>query len=609
MERRPRRSLTEMLTHPWATLAHIQGLQRLPDRRVSKHRAGYGRGGEEPDPIRKGRVQNLYRALGIYALQENRMELYENYREMDSDPMIAAVLDAFAEDAAAKDSEHKRVVWAESPNEDIRKIVTDCLDRCRIDEWAFPVMRGVARDGDVFMHIAAARGDGVVALRPYEPWSVSRIEDDIGRLIGFAPANEQGNPSQTDKNSVAHYRALHFRLPPRELTYHYGAQSSFLWGSRIVWRQLQLMEDQVVIQRLLRRPDRLLVLMDTTGMGHDEAWQTIQDWQRRMHREWYANPAAGEFSSFGHPVDIGKDVVLPRGENNNTQFTNLPATNTNDLLRDLDLFLARLASGIGFPLGFVGRGDPNSYKAGESLSRQSKPFAQRTERLQQCFLREVARLCMIDLAFRGIDPMNPRNAFTLNMATVSPIQEIERNEIIQLKTDRMERTIALGVNAKLDLDQWIPYVLEKYGGLSRELVKRVYKGGANTAPQVIASPLDGPDPVTPPITYSEDEKFRARLHEEVGRLLPSVEDATRVSSLAQAGLLSEGAQPWRPISPDDFGRGRALEESLLKGDALAQLADERLALEARKAGSIAGRAQTRVELLTTLVEAASNGRI
>lgn len=470
------RETLNMVTHPWATLRKVQRLDRLPDRRVSKTPSSPSR--DSQDPLRVyGTAKSLYKALGVYALEETRGELYENFREMDTDPMIVAVLDAFGDDAAQFDPEHKAVVWVESNNHDIARILTRTLTRLNIDSLAFPIMRTLARDGDAFEHVALARGEGALALRAYEPWTVARLQDDIGRLIGFAPANDQGEPTRKETNTVPPYKVLHFRLPPRSRLDDYGAASSFLYGSRIVWRQLQLMEDQVVIQRLLRRPDRLLILMDASGMSHDEAWQQLKEWERRFHREVYLNPGAQDFRSHGMPLDGAQDMVLPRGPNNQTEISNFPATNQNDLLRDLEMFLQRLSAGIGFPLGFIGRDSSGQYQPGQSLSRQYQPFAKRASRLQRAFLTELVRLCQIDLSFKGIDPYLDANAFTLNMASVSPIMEIERAESVQLRMDRLERALRLGQENQLNLDVWVPFVLEKYGGLPADLVGELYQGG------------------------------------------------------------------------------------------------------------------------------------
>jgi hypothetical protein len=332
----------------------------------------------------------------------------------------------------------------------------------------------MARDGDVFMHLATARSGGVVATRPYEPWQVARIEDDIGRLIAFSPADDRGEPMKQQSHSVPYWKVAHFRLPPRNLTEIYGAEASYLWGSRITWRQLQLMLDQVVIQRLLRRPDRLLILMDTTGMSHDDAYMVCRDWERRLHREWHVDPSSQQFTNVGVPLDGAKDVVLPRGPNNATEITNFPATNQNDLLRDLDMKYRDLANGVGFPHGFL-RGEGN-YNQGQSLSRQSQPFAKRASRLQRAFLHELVRVCMIDLAFQGLDVRKPENSFTLHMAPVAPILELEHHEILQMKLDRVDRWLRLGSDNQFNTQVWVPWVLRVHGGLPDDLITSLTGG-------------------------------------------------------------------------------------------------------------------------------------
>lgn len=587
-------SLFEMMKHPFATLNRVAQLNRMPDRRVSQKLRNYGShaGVTDPqDPIRReARVQSIYKALGIYAIEETRTELYENYREMDTDPMIAAVMDEFAANAAQKDPETKRIIWCESQNEDIKHIVTETLDRTGMDRWAFPVNRAMARDGDVFFHVAASRGFGVVAVRPYDPWVVARIEDDIGRLVGFAAADEQGQPSAEDRTAVPHYRALHFRLPPRELTDSYGATSSYLWGSRIVWRQLQLMEDQVVLQRLLRRPDRLIVLMDTTGMSHDEAWMTIKDYERRLHREWFMNQNQSAFQSHGTPLDPAKDVVLPRGKNNETEITNYPATNQNDILKDVDLFLARLAAGIGFPLGFIGRGDPGSYIPGQSLARQSEPFSARTAALQDAFLPEVLRMCIIDLAYKGLNPYAEQNAFTLNMSTVSPIRDIERNELIQLKTDRLERAVAFGRNAGLDLDVWIPYCLERYGGFSRALIDELYYPGTEIPGDptrwTIFPPQAAPSPAqkAPNITMRGVLGQTTGAMSEMARADPRLPDNVQLDESKARALREEGAN-YREIALE-LGVSYGSVRELFRGKNGRRMSPELLAEADHHVGSV-----------------------
>jgi hypothetical protein len=475
-----------MVLHPYSNLRKIQGLDRLPDRRVSK---GHQTSRNPYDPLRGGggQSQAIYQALGLYGREESRIGLYENYREMDYDSIISGVIDAFGEDASQLDPEHGRVVWCSANNSDIQQVVTRCLDRTQQDHKAFPTIRQLGLDGDVFTHPAAARGKGVIALKAYEPWQVARIEDEIGRLVGFSPSDDRGEPTRGETNSVPFWKVLHYRLPSRNLTDIYGAKAGLLWGARTTWRELQLMLDQVVMQRLLRRPDRLMVLVDTVGMSHDDAHWFIEDLKRRMHREWHLNPSGGSsgfldggaFQSTGLPTDGGLDFVLARGPNNGTEVTNFPATNQNDLLRDVEMFFKMLAKGVGFPDGYIGMAE-GRYNPEQSLSRQHQPFAKRASRLQRAYLQETVRMCMIDMAYQGLDPTRDENHFSLHMAPVSPILEIERHEVTQMKIDRLERALRLGLDNQFPMDFWVPFVLRTYGDFPDDVVQALYPGKAGS---------------------------------------------------------------------------------------------------------------------------------
>ena len=199
--------------------------------------------------------------------------------------------------------------------------------------------------------------------------------------------------------------------------------------------------------------------------------------------------ALGGFSQFqsqGALPDGGFDVVIPKGPQNRTEISNFPATNQNDLLRDLELMYRNLANGIGFPHGFM-RGEGGQYRADQSLSRQSQPFAKRATRLQRAFLQEMVRVCMIDMAYKGLNPMLEQHEFSLHMAPMSPILELERHEVIQMKMDRLERALRIGIDNQFDQSFWVPFVLKTYGGFGDEVVQSLWKGADGAEQQPGAS--------------------------------------------------------------------------------------------------------------------------
>ena len=83
---------------------------------------------------------------------------------------------------------------------------------------------------------------------------------------------------------------------------------------------------------------------------------------------------------------------------------------------------------------------------------------------------------MIDMAFQGLDPTLDEHRFSLHMAPVSPILEMERHEVVQMKLDRLERALRMGVDNQFDLAFWTPFVLRTYGGFPDEVVSAMYPG-------------------------------------------------------------------------------------------------------------------------------------
>ncbi|NIP98883.1 MAG: hypothetical protein GWO24_38015, partial [Akkermansiaceae bacterium] len=68
---------------------------------------------------------------------------------------------------------------------------------------------------------------------------------------------------------------------------------------------------------------------------------------------------------------------------------------------------------------------------------------------------------------------------------------MERGEVLQLRLDRMERGIRFGQDSGLQMDVWVPYVLEFWGGLPHDLVTQLYTGGGGEQQAAAGSPWEG----------------------------------------------------------------------------------------------------------------------
>jgi hypothetical protein len=453
-----KQNLIEMIAHPWATLRKIHGLDRR-----SVARLGSGK----KDPLDKSD-----RNRGVSRMMEqqytySRAEVYGFFIEMDQDPQISAVLDAYAENVVQPDYEKGRAIWCEADNEEVIDIVSRCLLRINTEEIAFSLARSMCQFGDWFENNILSQ-EGVMSLRPYEPWDVARIDD--GRLLGFCSAGRQGEPVEIATSTVPAHRVLHFRLLGRQRKEMYG--NSLLWGSREAWRRLKMMEDQVLLQRLARRPDRLAILLDTGGMSMTESAEVVKEWEEKMYKEFSLNKQMQQYSSTRAIHAEQKDLILPLGTDSKTSIINLPAATGNDMLKDLDYFHNVLMDGLHMPRGYFGE-DGGNFDGNQSLGRQNVRFAKTAMRIQRALLSELVRLCAIDMAYQGIDPTLAKNQFRLQMTPVSPFMELERAELMNVRMDLVDRMSRMGQDMTFDPKLWHSYILTRFAQFPKTFVKEL----------------------------------------------------------------------------------------------------------------------------------------
>jgi len=400
--------------------------------------------------------------------QLNRVEKYAIYEEMDRDPLNDEILNAYAEAVTIVNSDKGVVFWVEAENEDIQKMLTSMYAAIGAQERAFAMVRALLKYGDNFLGIQyTPASKGVITLRHYEPWNVARIEDTLNRLIGFAPSDTAGEPMEIEKEAVPPFDVLHQRLLSKDQDSFYG--TGLLDTKWEDWEDLQSMEDQIVMQRLLRRPDRLMILMDSTGLSLQEAFEQIKIWETYLYKEINVDTGSKLLDSRGIPMTENRDLIIPKGPNNSTEITNFPASNNNDLLRDWEMKVSKYIGTNGMPKGYFGF-EGGDYRSDMSLTKQDPRFAKRAQRTQFAFLHSMTRLGMIHIALTGLNPLRQENTFSVHGMPISNFMEIEYNELLQMRYDLVDRMSRLADDLNLNKDTWVRYVLTNVGKLPKDLI-------------------------------------------------------------------------------------------------------------------------------------------
>ena len=78
--------------------------------------------------------------------------MYQLFDTMRQDPLIAAILETYAEDATEY-NDSGRIMWVESADADISAYVTYLLDTCNIDKHIYQWAYNLCAYGDTYLHL------------------------------------------------------------------------------------------------------------------------------------------------------------------------------------------------------------------------------------------------------------------------------------------------------------------------------------------------------------------------------------------------------------------------------------------------------------------------
>jgi hypothetical protein len=190
-----------------------------------------------------------------------------------------------------------------------------------------------------------------------------------------------------------------------------------------VWKQLQLMEDAMLIHRIMRAPDKRKVLVDIGNIPPAEIDTHMQRIIDRMKKVPLVDQATGDYNLRYNMMNITEDFYLPvRGKDSGTDIQNLPGLQFN-AIEDIEYLRNKLMAAFKVPKSFLGYEEDNSGKA--SLAAQDVRFARTIERIQRIMVSELTKIAIIHLYVQGFTDEELID-FEIEMTSPSVIYEQEK---------------------------------------------------------------------------------------------------------------------------------------------------------------------------------------
>ena len=370
------------------------------------------------------------------AFDVQRKELFRDYELMDEDPIISSALDIYSDESSIDNVENE-ILKIKSDNPKVTKILHNLFyDILNIEFNLWPWIRNMTKYGDFYLHLEIIDKYGVVNVKPLSAYEVFRLEDhdpENPKLVQFEIENIEGNtlPSNKQNELYENYEIAHFRLMSDANFLPYG--KSMLEGCRKVWKQLQLMEDAMLIHRIMRAPEKRVFKLDIGNIPPNEVENFMQQIINKMKKVPVIDQKTGDYNLRYNIESVTEDYFLPvRGGDSGTEIDTLQGLDNAGAIDDIEYLRNKMMAALKIPKAFLGYEEGVGSKA--TLAAEDVRFARTIERLQKIIVSELEKIAIIHLYTQGFEDVELIN-FDLELTNPSMIHEQEKLELLNQQVD------------------------------------------------------------------------------------------------------------------------------------------------------------------------------
>ena len=366
------------------------------------------------------------------AYQQVRREVFRDFDAMDNDPIIASALDIYADESTLKD-EYGDILTINSSNEKVQAILTNLFyDILNVEFNLWPWVRNMCKYGDFFLGLEMAEGKGIVNVTPHSVYNTERIEmadPSNPHTVSFTVTEDPNG-----KNKYDSYEMAHFRLLSDTNWLPYG--KAMIENGRRLWKQLSLMEDAMLIHRIMRAPEKRIFKIDIGNIKPTEVDNYMQRIINKMKKVPFLDKSSGDYNLKYNMQNLTEDFYLPvRGSDSGTSIDNLGGLEYT-AIEDIDYLKNKLFAALKIPRAYLGYEENVNGKA--TLAAEDVRFARTIERIQRTVVSELSKIAIVHLYSQGITDSEMTN-FELGLVNPSTIYEQEKinlwSEKIRLAND------------------------------------------------------------------------------------------------------------------------------------------------------------------------------
>ena len=362
-------------------------------------------------------TESQYAELVYANIEENKGGRLSDYRVMASFAEIADALDEICDECINKDEDgsvvklsFKETQLDEDDQLKIEKEFKKYIDYFQLERKGFEYFRQLLVEGEVFFeHIIHKdyTNDGVLGIVQLPSDLVDAVYDNIQNMLikGFIVRKPIFDPNKPDKIEKMEL----IPMDDNQITYvHSGLWNQdktfrlpFIENARRAYRQLSLVEDSIVIYRLVRAPERLVFNVDVGTMAPPKA----EAYLKKLMQQYWSKKTVdvnqeGAVQKFNPQSMLDSFWFAKRAGSEGTSVTQLAGGANLGELADLMYFVNKLYKALKVP---VNRLNPDStFSDGNEILRDELKFAKFIIRVQQQFASGLRNGFMVHLDLKGM---------------------------------------------------------------------------------------------------------------------------------------------------------------------------------------------------------------
>ena len=423
-----------------------------------------------------------------YNFHQSRVELFTDYEAMDTDPILASALDIYADECTVKDAENN-LLTIKSPNNEIRKLLHNLFyDVLNIDYNLWPWIRNMCKYGDFYLHLEIQEGIGVVNIHPISAYEMRREEmfdPENPNDVRFVQESAGGyGTTSTTKRIFENYEIVHLRLLSDTNFLPYG--KSMLESARKIFKQLVLMEDAMLLSRIMRAPERRIFKIDVGNIPPSEVDQHMNNIINKMKKVPLMDEKTGDYNLKFNLMNMLEDYYLPvRGGESGTNIETLAGLSNEGQIEDIEYLRNKMMAALKIPKAFLGYDEGVEGKA--TLAAEDVRFARTIDRLQKIVVSELSKIAIVHLFTQGFTNEELID-FDLSLTSPSIIYEKQKVEILNEKmglATNMKESMMFSEQYiyetvfNLSVDEWQAIQEQVIEDLKQDFRKEQIKGEGN----------------------------------------------------------------------------------------------------------------------------------